>query len=270
MKKYHQINKENYGEWALVTGASSGVGREFAKLIAQKGISVVLVARGKETLEATAKEIEKNYGVETKVIAVDLAKEDAVEQIISQTEGLEVGLLVNSAGYALSGEFVDHSADVESDMLDVNVRAPMLLSLHFAKQMKARGRGGIVFLSSIMAFGAAAGWASYNASKAHNLLLAEGIGEELRAYGVKVIALTPGSIDTGFGARSHTKAMNGALKPDHVAKWGLKMLSCGRRTHTAGAMNKLIAFATRLNPRAVNTKIFSAVVRQLSDTKEQS
>ena len=270
MKKYHHINKENYGEWALVTGAGSGVGREFAKLIAQKGINVILVARGKEALEATAKQIEENDGVETKVIAVDLAKEDAIMQIISQTEGLEVGLLINSAGYALSGDFTEHSADVENDLLDVNVRAPMLLSLHFAKQMKARGRGGIVFLSSIMAFGAAAGWASYNASKAHNLLLAEGIGEELKPYGINVIALTPGSIDTGFGARSHTKVMNGALKPKRVAKCGLRMLACGRRTHTAGVMNKLIAFATRLNPRVLNTKIFSAVVRQLSDTKDQS
>ena len=128
--------------------------------------------------------------------------------------------------------------------------------------MKERKKGGIIFLSSIMALGAAKNWASYNASKSHNLLLAEGLGEELKAYGVKVIALTPGSIKSGFGERSDTKAMFGALHPRRVARCGLWMLGC-KRTHTAGLMNKIIVLATRITPRFLNTKIFSFVVKEL-------
>ena len=163
----------------------------------------------------------------------------------------------------MTGEFSGNFLGNEIALLDVNVKTPLVLSHHFSQQMKERKKGGIIFLSSIMALGAAKNWASYNASKSHNLLLAEGLGEELKSYGVKVIALTPGSIKSGFGERSNTKAIFGALKPRHVARCGLWMLSCGRRTHTAGLMNKIIVLATRITPRFLNTKIFSFVVKSL-------
>jgi len=258
MKK---ITKETYGEWAVVTGASSGVGKEMVYQIASKGINVVLVARRQELMDEIAKELEENHQIETKVVVVDFSKDDAIDKLIAQTQGLEVGILVNNVGYALTGEFSENSLEDELALLNVNVKTPMVLAHHYSKQMKERQKGGIIFVSSIMAFGASANWASYNASKSHNLLLAEGMGEELRKYGVNVIALTPGSIKSGFGERSDTKAMLGALSPKRVAKCGLWMLGCKRRTHTAGLVNKIIVLATRITPRFLNTKIFSFVVR---------
>jgi len=263
MCKRKKITTENYGEWALVTGASSGVGKEIAQELALKGLSIVLVARDEEKLRMIAKEIEEASKVKIKVVAADLSKSVAITKVIQACEGLEVGILANVAGYALDGEFLEHEAEEEYALLSVNVTAPMLLTHHFAKAMKERKKGGVLFVSSIMALGAASGWAHYNATKAHNLLLAEGLGEELKPYGVHVIALTPGSIKSDFQKRSNTKSMLGALKPKRVAKCGLWMLAANRRTHTAGIMNKIIAFATRITPRSINTKIFSAVVKSL-------
>jgi short-subunit dehydrogenase len=254
-----KITKESYGEWAVITGASSGVGREMALEIASKGISVVLVARREALLTKLASEIEEKFKVETKNILADFSQKEAIKKVIEACESLEVGLLINSAGYALTGEFSDNTLEDEVALLDVNVKTPLVLSHHFSKQMKERKKGGIIFLSSIMALGAAKNWASYNASKSHNLLLAEGMGEELKSYGVNVIALTPGSIKSGFGERSDTKAMFGALKSRRVARCGLWMLGC-KRTHTAGLLNKIIVLATRITPRFLNTKIFSFVV----------
>lgn len=259
MKK---LRKENYGEWALITGASSGVGREMAIEIASKGINVVLVARGKNSLEVLAVELEEKFKVKTNVIVADFSLDGAIEKVIQECEGLEIGLLVNNVGFALTGEFSENKVEDELALLNVNIKTPTLLAHHFSQQMKERKKGGIIFLSSIMAFAGAALWASYNASKSHNLVLAEGLGEELRAYGIKVIALTPGSIATSFGERSNTKAMFGALKPKRVAKCGLWMMGC-KRTHTAGLLNKLIVFSTRITPRVLNTKIFSFVVGML-------
>jgi short-subunit dehydrogenase len=233
LKMKRKITKESYGEWAVITGASSGVGREMALEIASKGISVVLVARRKALLTKLASDIEEKFKVESKIVVVDFAESVATQSVIDTCKGLEVGLLVNSAGYALTGEFSDNALEDELALLEVNVKTPLVLSHYFSQQMKERKKGGIIFLSSIMALGAAKNWASYNASKSHNLLLAEGMGEELKAYGVKVIALTPGSIKSGFGERSDTKAMFGALKPRRVARCGLWMLGC-KRTHTAG------------------------------------
>lgn len=262
-----RITKDNYGEWAVITGASSGVGKEMALLLAQKGLNVILIARDEVKLNALATQIQNTYKVKSKIIVVDLSTPNAIKEIVTQTKSLEVGLLINSAGYALHGDFTEHTAEEEQALFDVNARVPMLLSHHFAIQMKTRKKGGILFVSSIMALGGASGWASYNASKTHNLLLAEGIGEELKPYDINVIALTPGSIKSGFGERSGTKAMLGALNPKRVAKCGLWMLSCGKRTHTAGLMNKIISLATRITPRFLNTKIFSFVVKSLNNKK---
>ena len=258
------LNKENYGEWALVTGASSGVGKEMAKEIAKRGINVMLVARREALLQELAQEIEKSSKVKTKIIVADFADEHAVEQVILECSEYEVGLLINNVGYALTGEFSNNSMEDELALLNVNIKTPTLLAHHFSVKMKKREKGGIIFLSSIMALGAAANWASYNASKAHNLLLAEGIGEELKPYNVNVIALTPGSIKSGFGERSSTKAMPMALNPKRVAKCGLWMMG-RKRTHTAGLINKIISLSTRITPRFINTKIFSFVVRMLNN-----
>lgn len=260
MKKF---TKEKFGEWALITGASSGIGREMARLVAKKGIHTILVARDKDALQALSEEIEKTSNVQTKVIVADLSKEEEIYSVITASDGLEVGLLINSAGYALSGEFTQNSLQDEMDMLSVNLKAPLMLTHHFSKAMKERKRGGVIFLSSIMALAGAAKWANYNATKAHNLLLAEGIGQELKKDNVNVIALIVGPVKSGFQARSNTHSAFWAMRPQTVAKYGLWMLQC-RRSYIPGIINKLIALSTRITPRIINSYIFSNVVKKLT------
>jgi short-subunit dehydrogenase len=260
MKK---LTKEKFGEWAVITGASSGIGKEMTKLIAQKGINTVLVARDKEDLQNLALDIENTSNVKTKVVIADLGKEEQINSVISACEGLEVGLLINSAGYALSGEFIYNSLEDELDMLSVNLKAPLILTHHFTKAMKERKRGGVVFLSSIMALAGAAKWANYNATKAHNLLLAEGVGMELKKDNVNVMALIVGPVKSGFQARSHTHSVFWAMRPETVAKYGLWMLQC-KRAYIPGMINKLISLSTRITPRIINSYIFSNVVKKLT------
>ena len=257
MKK---LTQENYGEWALITGASSGVGREMALEIASKGINVVIVARRQDLLEELACEVEEKYKVATNVIVTDFSQEDATAKVIDECANLEVGLVVNNVGYALTGEFSNNKLEDELALMNVNIKTPTILTHYFSQKMKERKKGGIIFLSSIMAFGGAATWASYNASKSQNLVFAESLGEELKKYNIEVIALTPGSIKSGFAKASNTKAMFGALRPKRVAKCGLWFLG-KKRTHTAGLLNKIIVLATRITPRFLNTKIFSFVVK---------
>jgi len=144
-----KLTKEQFGEWAVITGASSGIGREMAQIIAQKGINTILIARDKSALTTLSLELEKNTNVKTEVIVADLSKNEEIDKVISQCSHLEVGLLINSAGYALSGEFTENSLTDELDMLNVNVKAPLQLTHYFAKKMKEKKRGGIIFLSSI-------------------------------------------------------------------------------------------------------------------------
>jgi short-subunit dehydrogenase len=259
MKK---LTKEQFGEWAVITGASSGIGREMAQIIAQKGINTILIARDKSALITLSLELEKNTNVKTEVIVADLSKNEEIDKVISQCSHLEVGLLINSAGYALSGEFTENSLTDELDMLNVNVKAPLQLTHYFAKKMKEKKRGGIIFLSSIMALVGTSKWANYNATKAHNLLLAEGLTRELKKDNINVLAMIVGPVKSGFQERSNSKTIFWSMSPQRVAKYGLWMLGC-RSTYIPGLINKFIVLSTRLNPRIINSYIFSSVLKQL-------
>ena len=261
MKK---LTKETFGEWAVITGASSGIGKEMAHIIAHKGIHTVLVARSKNDLLTLSDEIEKSSNVKTKVIVADLSQEKEIYEVISQCSDLEVGLLINSAGYALSGEFTNNNLTDELEMLNVNLKAPLILTHYFAKEMKKRQRGGIVFISSIMALAGASMWANYNATKAHNLLLAEGIAQELKPDNINVIAVIAGSVKSKFQERSDSKSAFGAMTAQSVAKYSLWMLLC-KRTYVPGVINKFIVLSTRLNPRIINSFIFSRVIKRLTN-----
>jgi len=252
--------KEKYGDWALVTGASSGVGKAMALEIASFGINVVIAARRDEELNRVKKQLQAKYDVEVIIVVVDFSLEDACLKLMQACENIEIGLLVNNVGYALTGNFLDNSIEEELALINVNIKTPILLSHHFAGSMKERKKGGIIFLSSIMSFAGAASWAIYNASKSQNLVFSEGLSEELAPYNIDVIALTPGAIQTGFSKRSNTKMLAGSLLPSEVAHSGLSLL--GKKcTYTDGVLNKLISFATRLFPRYINTKIYSFIIK---------
>ena len=187
-----------FGPWALVTGASSGIGEAFARRLAEFGMNLVLVARREDGLRKLADELQKRHSVSTRAVPVDLSRDDFLPIIEHATDELQIGLLVNNAGIATTGKFLDNDLRSELALLHVNNRAPLILAHHFGRSMRKKGRGGMIFLSSSVAFAGVPTWSNYAASKAHDLLFAEGLAKELRQDGISVLALCPGATQTDF------------------------------------------------------------------------
>lgn len=255
-----------YGPWAIVTGASDGIGREMARAIAKQGVNVVLVARRQERLNALATEITQNHAVETRVIAADLAGMAAVAHVLDGTKDLDIGLLAACAGYGTSGPFLETDGAAELDMLDVNCRAVLALTKPLAARLAERRRGGIILMSSIVAFQGVARAANYAATKAYVQVLAEGLREELRPFGVDVLASAPGPVESGFAERADMQLGN-AESPRTVAVQSLKAL--GRRTTVRpGFLAKALEAALSPLPRFARVKIMALVMGGM--TKHQN
>jgi len=253
-----ELFKRKYGPWALVTGGSSGIGAEFARQLGALGLNIVLVARREDRMEKLAAELRQLNGVSTRVVLADLSDTEFISSIISATQDLEIGLLINVAGFALTGPLLDNPLDEELQLLNVNCRAPLLLSHHFGREMRERKRGGIIFLSSIVAFSAVPQWSNYAASKAYNLLLAEALGDELMNDGVDVLALTPGPTATEFQQVANISDFM-VMKPEKVVAAAIGSLG-NRRMVMPGFLNRYNNFWLRFFPRRLNRKIFAAVI----------
>jgi uncharacterized protein len=248
---------ERFGPWALVTGASAGIGEAFARRLAESGVNLVLVARREDRLRKLADDLRSRYSVSTRVVPVDLSQDDFLPAIEQATADVPVGLLVNNAGIATTGNFLDNDLGSELAMLHVNSRAPLILTHHFGRSMRQRGRGGIIFVASTVAFAGVPSMSNYAASKAHNLVFAEGVAKELRHDGISVLALCPGPTRTELWPSGSDPGS--AMQPRFVVDIALKKL--GRKTTVvAGWKNALTALATRLLPRAWNATIFGRVV----------
>ena len=261
---------ERYGPWAVITGASAGIGAEFALRVAERGINVVLVARRRNRLEELASTIEDMYRVEARVAPADLTARDVVEVLQPAIADIEIGLLINCAGVGSSGPFLDMDPSVQESMINLNCRAPMLLTHEIVQGMRERGRGGVIFVSSVNGFCAARGMTNYNATKAYDLLFAESLAEELRPYGVDVQALCPGGTITEFQQVAGLDTRNfGPLArlmfvhPTSVVATSLRALG-GRVTVIPGVLNKLAVLIIRLMPRRLSTWIFGSVMERFS------
>jgi hypothetical protein len=247
-----------FGPWALVTGASEGIGREFAARLAEAGFDLILVARRKPVLEGLAREFEQRYHVNCAVVAADLATADGIDAVTAAAEGREVGLFVAAAGFGTSGPLVASRLDDELAMIDVNCRAVVAHCRHFGAKMAARGRGAIVLMSSLLAFQGVPGAANYAATKAFVQTLAEGLNRELAPKGVAVIASAPGPIQSGFGARANMR-MGLAQTPADVVPATLRAL--GRRgTVRPGWLSKMLEASLALLPRLYRTRILGLVM----------
>lgn len=250
--------KKTYGPWALVTGASDGIGREIAVQLAEAGLHLVLVARRREILESLAGDLASRSGVEARVVAADLGRPEGVETVVSATADLDVGLLVAAAGFGTSGPFLASDLTTELEMVDVNCRAVAALSHHFGQRFARRGCGGLVLMSSIVAFQGVPRSANYAATKAYVQSLAEGLRSELARYGVDVLASAPGPVHSGFAERAGMQ-MGKALSPDAVARGTLAAL--GRRgTVRPGWLSKLLGGSLALLPRWGRVRIMTAVM----------
>ena len=186
-----------YGPWALVAGASDGVGEAYARAMAARGLGVVLLARRRPVLEEVAASIHADTGVETRVAVVDLAEAGAAGAVVEATEGLDVGMMMYCAGADPNYEpFLSNPVDVALAMVQRNCVVPMQLCHHFGAAMVRRGRGGIVLVSSGAGLVGAANMVSYGASKAFDMVMGEALWAELEPEGVDVLSLVLGLTDT--------------------------------------------------------------------------
>ncbi len=185
--------KEQYGPWAIVTGASSGIGAGFARQLAQKGLNLVLVARREPLLQELGQELEEQFGIKAIAVALDLTQADFISTLKSATQDLEIGLVINNAAtWGDNNSFLDNAIEDELRIIDLNMRAPLILTHHFVGLMRQRNKGGVIFVSSAIAPLAAPGMANYMASKAYDLVFAKALHHELKGTGLDVLILCPG------------------------------------------------------------------------------
>lgn len=250
--------KTKYGAWALVTGASSGIGKELAERLAEAGIHLVLTARSGAVLEKFAFELQSKYKVETRVVTADLSKPAEVNKIIEASQDLDVGLLVAAAGFGTSGFLTEASVEEELDMIQVNCSALFVLTHHFSKKFVERKRGGIILLSSIVSFQGVPYAAHYAATKAYVQSLAEALAVELRPFGVDVLSAAPAPVESGFAKRADMQ-LGMALKPAEIAIPILKAL--GRKsTVLPGFLTKFLVGSLRTVPRWAKVRIMKMVM----------
>jgi len=251
---------QKYGQWAVVTGASSGIGEEFTYQLSAAGINLVLIARSENKLMAIAEKIKDNSNVEVRVVCTDLSNDGFIQDIVAVTNDIDVGLLINSAGFAVTGDFTKNDIAMELAQFNVNSRAPLLLSHHFSNKMLARGRGGIIFLSSVVAFSATRGWAGYAASKSHNLLLSETMAYELAPHNVDVLTLCPGATRTNFLTKAGLKDNVGS---DVSSVVGEALSALGsKKIVIPGFINKYNNFWSGILPRKFNVWVSSLILEK--------
>jgi short-subunit dehydrogenase len=249
---------ERYGPWAVVTGASDGIGRAFAKHLASLGLNLVLVARRKEVLSDLAKELNAAHGVECRVIPADLSDLDATRRLVESTADLDVGLLVAAAGFGSSGPLLAADLRAQTGMVDLNCTAVLAQCWFFGRRFTQRGKGGVVLMSSLLAFQGTPLAANYAATKAYIQSLAEGLQGEWSGRGVDVIASAPGPINSGFAARANMR-MAKALLPDVVARRTLAAL--GRKgTVRPGWLSKFLGWSLATAPRFARVGIMGRIM----------
>lgn len=253
------------GKWALITGASAGIGVALAQELAAGGTHLVLTARRLDRLQEIASRLAQQHGIQTHVFAADLARRQAPREIYDFTrqKNLRIDLLINNAGFGQYGELPQIDPDRLADMVEVNCTAVVQLTRWFLPDMVARRSGDVLILASTASFQAVPYISTYAATKAFDLLFAEGLAEEMRPHGIRVCALCPGSTQSEFHAVAGQEKFTGAGQEpaDKVARVGLKALAAGKSYVISGLGNYLGAQSQRLVPRRVVTSIAAKMFR---------
>jgi short-subunit dehydrogenase len=265
-----EMNKfiDKYGEWALITGASKGIGLEFSRQIAAHGLNIVLVARSENSLRQLSSSIESDYPIKIRIVTADLTEAGGIARLLEATADLDIGLLVNNAGREDSGPFLQIPIDDAIKTIDLNIKVPLQLTQHFAAKMQARGKGGILIMSSIVAFQGVPNIANYAASKAYDLVFAEGIAAELEASNIDVLSVNPGFTRSELSPDINFDGL--LIKPmsaDSVVKTALNDLGKSRIS-VPGRVNKILYYSGKyLQSRRVNTAAFGHVFRRVLRNK---
>ncbi len=253
--------------WALITGASSGIGAELARAFAARGYDLILVARRHERLEALAQEIQGKHGVRAETMALDLEDRESPQDLVEmlRDRGIQVHTLVNNAGFGLRGNFATLAFERQLAMIDLNVRALTALSRLLLPGMMERGSGGILNVSSTAAFQAGPHMAVYYATKAFVLSLSEGLHEEAKPRGVTVTALCPGSTESEFSANADVEYSR-TLRPTimtaaEVARLGIEGYEAGQAIVVTGRTNWLGTLGAKFLPRRIARRIAGRLQR---------
>ncbi len=253
---------QRLGPWALVTGASDGIGRAFAIEAAAAGLNLVLVSRRSAPLEELAFDLQRRHAVRCQVVPLDLGSPEALSRLAAATADLEIGLLVAAAGFGSAGPLLAQCAQDEADMVAVNCSAVLAQCRHFGARMVQRRRGGVVLLSSVLAFHGTPWSANYAATKAYVQSLAEGLHVEWTRQGVDVIACAPGPVASAFAQRAGL-TMGRTVAPAVVARQTLAAL--GRQgTVRPGALSKLLGWGLATAPRALRVAIMGRIMQGMA------
>lgn len=253
---------ETYGPWAIVTGASSGIGKAFAEILAEKGVNLVIAARRKERLEELAQNLTEKHAVQVVPLELDLNAADFLKTLDDATEEMDIGLVVSNAGFGFKGPHHEQSPVALDKLLNVNVRAPMLIARAYAPGLIRRGRGGIIITGSmegVMGFP----WSgAYAASKAYVNALGEALWGELGEHGVDVLVLSPGATDTenlrnqGYDPDK----MPGIMSPRTVASSALESIRRGPH-YIPGFKNAMTVRILSMLPRRMALKMAAKGIR---------
>ncbi|MCB9263426.1 MAG: SDR family NAD(P)-dependent oxidoreductase [Lewinellaceae bacterium] len=252
--------KNTYGNWVVITGATSGMGKEMALRFGEAGFNLVITGRREHLLNELSTLLFDKYKVEVVPIPGDLSMRGEVHKLIQEIAHLNIGVAVLNAGFGTSGKFINADLNKELNMLDLNCKALMMLTHHFANKIKAQPqRGAIVLLSSMVAFQGVPNAAHYAATKAYVQSLGEALAVELKEEGVDILCAAPGPVESGFSERANMK-MNLSLKPEDV---GVPMIrAIGKQTTLLpGLLTKFLVYNLRMVPRWAKVRIMGNVMK---------
>jgi short-subunit dehydrogenase len=252
--------------WVLITGASSGFGVEFDRQYAEQGHALVLVARRLDRLQKIADGLRQQFGTEVVVEQVDLSDVAAIIQLHQRLRerDIAIDILINNAGHGLQGPFIDSKLDAALSMVQLDIASLTAVTHVFAQDMRARGRGKILLVASLLAYQGVQNFAVYSAAKAYVLRLGEALHREFKRDGVTVTALCPGMSDTGFAAAAQQKITPGLkllmMRPAPVVRAGIRGLQSGRISVVPGWANKVSVIFIWATPRWLHQAMFSRVM----------
>ena len=264
-----RMNTHTFGPWALVTGASSGIGKEFARQLAASGLNLVLVARRLSLLEEIGRTLADDYGIDYRVLELDLSQEDFLKRLEASTSDLDIGLVVSNAGTANPGEFLNSDPSVLHQMVRLCVLAHLDLAHHFGAKLATRGRGGMILLSGMGASQGVPYMANDSATRAYVLTLGETLNVELKKYHVNVTVLLPGPTQTALFDKIGLDAHSTPFPPltvEQTVSEGLAALSANRPSHLSGALYR---FMNCLMPRSLFREMNGSMILKVLTQKQK-
>ena len=252
---------KKYNQWALVTGASEGIGKDFARELAKQGFSLYLVARGKEKLETIRDEIKSLFGVKIEIDSKDLSDPKSLEDLFLKTKEIDFGLIVLAAGFGSGGAFETLDVQNELNMVDLNCRSVVQMSHHYIKNALGKKELGVILFGSLVGFQGVPWTSTYAATKAFVQSFAEGLYGEYKGKGIDILSVAPGPVKSGFGGRASMK-MGMSQSPNGIAKKSLSALG-NTATIRPGFLSKFLGYSLATAPRRIRSFILKQIMSSM-------